>query len=86
MQTTWEKAVQNIGIALGQDISTELQTRIIMVIPDPFDSQEILYRNWRKFQLCNRAYARLIEFRNKVLESLAVDAAINNLNDVLKTE
>ena len=86
IQKTWERSVQHIGIFFVQDIITELQTRIIMVIPEPFDSQEILYRNWRKFQLCNRAYARLIEFRNKVLESLAVDAAINNLNDVLKTE
>ena len=32
MQTTWEKTVQNTGIVLGQDISTEFQTRTLMVI------------------------------------------------------
>ena len=45
MQTTQEKAVQNIEIALGQDISTELQTSTLMVIPETNKSQEILDRN-----------------------------------------
>ena len=35
MQTTWENDVQHIGIAFGQDISTEVQTRTIMVIKEP---------------------------------------------------
>ena len=39
----------------------------------------------RKVQLSNTTHARLIEARNKVLESLAADAVINNLDAVLKT-
>ena len=42
MKTPWEKDVQNIGIAIGQDISTELGTRMLMVIPDPTHIQEII--------------------------------------------
>ena len=42
MQTTWEKAVQHIGISMGQNISTELRTRTLMVLPKPTYSQEIL--------------------------------------------
>ena len=48
MRTTWEKAVQHIGIALGQDISMEFRTRMLMMIPEPIKSQEILDRYWRK--------------------------------------
>ena len=55
------------------------------MIPDPTHDQEILYRHMRKVQLRNTAHARLVEARNKVLESLAADAAINNLDSVLKT-
>ena len=56
-----------------------------MVIPGPTHSQEILDRHTRKFQLLKITHARMREFRNKVLESLAADAAIKNLNAVLKT-
>ena len=85
MRTTWEKFVQHIGIDLGQYTSTELRTRKIMVIPEPTHSQEILDRHMRKVQLRNTTHARLIEARNKVLESLAADDDINNLDAVLKT-
>ena len=51
MQTTWEKAIQNIGIALGQDISTELEKSMIMVILEPIHSQEILYRHSSKIKI-----------------------------------
>ena len=39
----------------------------------------------RKIQLLNTTHARLRESSNKVLESLAEDSAINNLDDVLNT-
>ena len=55
-----------------------------MVIPDPNHSQEILDRHSQKIQLLNTTYTRLREARNKVLWSLAEDAAINNLDSVLK--
>ena len=84
MRTAWEKAIQNIGISLGQDIITELWTRELMVILEPTLSQEILYIHLWKFQPCNTNNARLREARNKVLESLAADAAISNLVGVLK--
>ena len=42
MRTTWEKVVQHIGISLYQDISTELRTRALILIPAPTHSQEIL--------------------------------------------
>ena len=42
IQKTWERSVQHIGIFFVQDIITELQTRIIMVITQPIHSQEIL--------------------------------------------
>ena len=85
MQTTWENSVQHIEIALGQDISTELQTRELMAIPQPSHSQGILDRHMRKVQLRNTTHTRTRESRNKVLELLAADAAINNLHAVLKT-
>ena len=85
MQTTWEKVVQHIGIAIGQDIITYLQTRMLMVITEPNHSHDILDRHMRKVQLRNTTHARLREARNKVLELLAADAAINNMYDVLKT-
>ena len=77
--------VHQILISIGQDISTRLQTRILMVIQDPTHSQWIIDRHSRKVQLRNTTHARLIEARNKILESLAADAAINNLDYVLKT-
>ena len=85
MQTTWEKAVQHIGIYLGQYISTEFRTRIIMVIPEEVHSQDVLGIHSCKVQLRNTNHARMREAMNKVLELLAADAAINNLDDVLKT-
>ena len=51
MQRTWEKVVQHIEIAIGQDISMELQTRTLMVIPEPTHIQEILDRHMRRVQL-----------------------------------
>ena len=57
-----------------------------MVIPEPTQSQEILYRHVCKVQLCNITHARLKEARNNVLESLAEDVAIKNLDAVLNTE
>ena len=85
MRITWEKAVRHIGIGIGQGISMELQTRTLMVIPEPTHSEEILDTKMCKVQLRNIAHARLRESRNKVLELLAADAAINNPYDVLKT-
>ena len=85
MQRTWEKVVQHIEIAIGQDISMELQTRTLMVIPEPTHIQEILDRHMRRVQLWYKTHARIRESREKVLKSLAADAAINNLDAVLKT-
>ena len=85
METTWEKAVQHIGIALDQDISMEFQTRTLMVIPEPNHSQWIIERHMHKVHLRKKNHARLREARNKVLELLAADAATNNLDSVLKT-
>ena len=85
IRTIWEKFVQHIGIDLGQDISTELRTRTQMVIQDPTHSQEILDIHMHKVQLRNKTHIRLRETRNKVLELLAADAAINNLYAVSKT-
>ena len=59
--------------------------RTLILIPDPTHDQEILYRHMRKVQLRNTSHARLGEAKNKVLESLASDAAINNMDAVLKT-
>ena len=55
-----------------------------MVIPELTNIQEILERHMHKFQLRNTTHARLRESINKVLESLASDAAINNLYTALK--
>ena len=85
IQTTWEKVVQKIGIDIVQDISTELETSTLMVIPEPTHSQEILDRHMRKLQLHKTIHDRLREASNKFLELLAADAAINNLDAVLKT-
>ena len=85
MWSTWEKVVQHIGIALGQDISTEFLTRTNMVIPEPNHIQEIIHRHMHKFELLNKNHARLRESRNQVLELLAAYAAFNNLDAVLKT-
>ena len=56
-----------------------------MVISEPTHSQEILYKHMCKVQLCNTTHTRLREARKKFLELLAADAAINNLDAVLKT-
>ena len=55
-----------------------------MVITEPTHSLEILKIHMHKVQLRNTTHARLREARNKVLESLAADAAISNLVGVLK--
>ena len=55
-----------------------------MVIPEPIQSREILDRHPHKVQLCNTKHAMTRESRNKGLESLTSDAAINNLDSVLK--
>ena len=57
-----------------------------MVITDPTHSQEILDIHMWKVQLRNTTHASLREARNKVLESLASDDAINNLDTALKIE
>ena len=56
-----------------------------MATPEPAHSQKILDRHLCKVQLRNTTHARLRESRNKVLESLAEDYAINNMDAVLKT-
>ena len=56
-----------------------------MVISDPNHSQEILDIHIRQFQLRNTTHFRPRAASNKVLESLAAVAAINDLDDVLKT-
>ena len=66
MRTTWEKVVQHNGIALGQDISIELQMRKLMVIKYPNQSQEILERQIRKVQMSNTTHTRMRESRKKV--------------------
>ena len=55
-----------------------------MATPEPAHSQKILDRHLCKVQLRNTTHARLRESRNKVLESLEADAAIINLEAVLK--
>ena len=60
MQTTWEKAIQNIEIYIGQDTSKELQTRMLILIPDPTHSQEMLDRHTWKFQLRSTTNIRLL--------------------------
>ena len=85
MRATWEKFVHHIGIDISQDISTELWTRIMMVIPDPVHSQYILYRQLRQIQLHYTTHTSLREARDKILESLAEDISINNLYALLKT-
>ena len=56
-----------------------------MVIPEPNHSQDMLDIHILNFQLRNITHTRLRESRNKVLEFLSSDAAINNLDDLLKT-
>ena len=56
-----------------------------MVITDPTHSQEILDRHTRKVQLSNTTHSMMGEYRSKILESLESDAAIKNLDTVLKT-
>ena len=68
MQTTWEKVIQHIGIAIFQYNSPELQTRTLMLIPELNHNQSILDIHMHKVQLRNTNHDRLIEARNKVLE------------------
>ena len=56
-----------------------------MVILEPNHSQEIIYIHMLKVQLRNITHSMLREVRNKVLKLLAEDAAINNLDNLLKT-
>ena len=56
-----------------------------MVITEPTHSLEILKIHMHKVQLRNTTHARLREARNKVVESLAEDTAIKNLDGVLNT-
>ena len=55
-----------------------------MVIPETNHSQEIFDRHMRKVQLRNTNHARQREASNKVLELLAADSAINDLDGLLK--
>ena len=57
-----------------------------MVIPEPTHSQEILNRHMCKVKMRIITHTRLREARIKVLESLAADAAIKNMDALLKTE
>ena len=56
-----------------------------MVIQYPFHIQDILDRYSCKVKLRNTTHASLRESRNKVLESLATDADINNMGAEFKT-
>ena len=58
---------------------------MLIVIPEKIHSKEIINRHYLKVQLRNTTQSILIKDRVKVLESLAADSAISNLDAVLKT-
>ena len=45
MRITWEKLLKYVGATYGQDISNELHSRGIVVIPEPVLSPEQLARH-----------------------------------------
>ena len=86
MWTTWEKSIQNIGIDFGQEISTELQTRMLMVILEPKNSKEILDWHTRKLQVHNTKNARIWQARQHVLDFLIEAMTFDNPDDIFKIE
>ena len=70
MKTTREKAIQNIGIDIVKDISTELRTRTLMLC---------------KVQLQNTTNTRLQKDRQQVLDSLTAAVTAKNPYAILKT-
>lgn len=45
MRTSWEKLVQYVGTTMGQDISNELQNKVIVTIAEPVHMTEVLARH-----------------------------------------
>ena len=63
MQTIQEKEFHHIVMYIGQKINTELQTVMMMVIPEQTHIQEILYQHTRKVQQQNTNNTRLKQHR-----------------------
>jgi hypothetical protein len=45
MRTSWEKLVQHIGTAYGQDISNELTNRMTVTIAEPVHAPAVIARH-----------------------------------------
>ena len=45
MRTSWEKLVQYVGTSYGHDISSELQNKLTVVLPEPEYNPAILTRH-----------------------------------------
>jgi hypothetical protein len=45
MRTSWEKLVQFVGTNYGQDISNELQNKILVILSGPVHTPEVLARH-----------------------------------------
>ena len=58
---------------------------MIMLIPESVHRQDILDIHLCKIQPLNTNHSRLRESRENILELLAVDVSINNMDAVLKT-
>jgi hypothetical protein len=45
MRTSWEKLIQFMGTNYGQDISNELQNKILVMLTKPVHTLEVLARH-----------------------------------------
>ena len=87
--TTFElnrkRPFKNIGICLGQDITTEIRTRMLMVIPEPTYSQKILDQHTHKVRLHNTNNTKIRQARQHILDFLEADVTDHNPYAILKT-
>ena len=63
----------------------KLQTKMLMVIPDPTHIQYIMYRNTYKVQLFNTNHDRILQVKQYVLGLLAEAVTFNKPDSILKT-
>ena len=76
MRTSWEKVVQCVGTACGQDISNELQNKGYIIVTEPIHSQAMLDRHAARVQVMARSRDNLQ--RARATQKVTLEAAANS--------
>jgi hypothetical protein len=74
MRTSWEKLVQHVGAAYGQDISNELHNKTTVTISQPVHTAAVMTRHTAREQLVRAGQANLPKARRA--QQLVLQAAV----------